>query len=51
MAETADVQEPKKFAPRDPPKLNPPKDEPISLEDLAKCDGTTAMYRICGNRT
>ena len=31
--------ESKSFAPKDPPKLNPPKDDPISLEDLAKCNG------------
>ena len=47
MAETGHVEEPKKFAPRDPPKLNPPKDETISVEDLAKCNGTTALYLTC----
>ena len=31
--------ESKSFAPKDPPKLNPPKDDPITVEDLAKCDG------------
>lgn len=46
MAESGHVQEPKKFAPKDPPQLNPPKDEPISVEELAKCDGTTAIYRV-----
>ena len=46
MAETGHVQEPKKFAPKDPPKLNPPKDEPISLGELAKCDGMTAVHPI-----
>ncbi|KAL9124101.1 MAG: hypothetical protein Q9175_008262 [Cornicularia normoerica] len=45
MAETRHVEEePKKFAPKDPPKLNPPKDEPISVKDLAKCDGTDTSY-------
>ena len=48
MAETGHVEEPKKFAPKDPPKLNPPLDEAISVEDLAKCDGTTAICRTCG---
>ena len=46
MAETGQsghVQEPKKFTPKDPPKLDPPKDEPISLGELAKCDGTTVI--------
>lgn len=51
MAETGYIEEPKRFAPKDPPKLNPPRDEPIRVEDLAKCDGTTAIYRICGNGT
>ena len=46
MGETGHVQEPKKFAPKDPPKLDPPKDEPISLGDLAKCDGTTAILHL-----
>ncbi|KAL8771103.1 MAG: hypothetical protein Q9209_003274 [Squamulea sp. 1 TL-2023] len=32
------------FAPKDPPKLNPPKDTPLSLSHLAKCDGTTPSY-------
>lgn len=28
-----------KFEPKVPVQLNPPKDDPISLEDLAKADG------------
>jgi len=28
-----------KFEPKVPVNLNPPKDDPISLEDLAKADG------------
>lgn len=28
-----------KFAPKTPVQLNPPKDDPISLEQLSKCDG------------
>ena len=51
MAATGHVEESKKFAPKDPPKLNPPKDDPITIDELAKCDGTTAIYRICGNGT
>ena len=31
-----------KFEPKTPVTLNPPKDDPISVEDLAKCDGTCA---------
>ncbi|KAJ6122508.1 Cytochrome b5 [Penicillium capsulatum] len=32
--------EPKRFSPKVPVDLDPPKDDPISLEELAKCDGT-----------
>ena len=32
-------QEPKKFEPKKPVQLNPPKDDPISLEYLSKCNG------------
>lgn len=28
------------FAPKNPVNLAPPKDDPISIEHLAKCDGT-----------
>lgn len=28
-----------KFEPKVPVQLNPPKDDPISVEELAKCDG------------
>lgn len=31
------------FAPKDPPKLDPPKDDPITLADLAMCDGTITL--------
>lgn len=31
--------ESKAFAPKNPVKLDPPKDDPISIEDLSKCDG------------
>ena len=31
----------KSFTPKNPPKLNPPKDDPISIEELSKCNGTT----------
>lgn len=39
MAESQPVGETKKFTPKDPPKLNPPKYDPMSVTDLAKCDG------------
>lgn len=29
------------FAPKTEVKLDPPKDDPISVEELAKCDGKT----------
>lgn len=29
------------FAPKTEVHLDPPKDDPIDLEELAKCDGTT----------
>lgn len=38
MAEHA--TEPKRFEPKEPVKLDPPKDDPITLEELAKCNGT-----------
>lgn len=31
--------EPKRFSPKVPVQLDPPKDDPISQEELAKCDG------------
>lgn len=36
-------KEPKSFAPKDPAKLDPPKDDPISRADLAKCNGTIIL--------
>ncbi|KAJ5882128.1 uncharacterized protein N7529_000800 [Penicillium soppii] len=38
MTETR--EEKKRFEPKVPVELDPPKDDPISLEELAKCDGT-----------
>jgi hypothetical protein len=37
MTETR--EEKKRFEPKVPVELDPPKDDPISLEELAKCDG------------
>ncbi|KAF2458956.1 putative progesterone binding protein [Lineolata rhizophorae] len=34
------VEEPKNFAPKEPVDLDPPKDDPIAPEYMAKCDGT-----------
>lgn len=39
MADTDHVAEPKNFAPKTPVNLDPPKDDPISQEELSKCDG------------
>lgn len=33
-----------KFEPKTPVQLDPPKDDPISLEDLAKASGMTAHF-------
>jgi len=33
--------EPKRFSPKVPVQLDPPKDDPISQEELAKCDGNS----------
>ena len=41
--ESGRVEEPKKFTPKNPPKLDPPKDDPITIEELAKCDGKVAL--------
>ena len=37
------VPEPKNFEPKTPVSLNPPKDDPISPDYLAQCDG---MYTV-----
>jgi len=39
MADSEREPEPKNFAPKVPVKLDPPKDDPITYEELAKCDG------------
>lgn len=31
--------EPKQFNPKQPVQLDPPKDDPITYEELSKCDG------------
>ena len=35
----AHVPEPKNFEPKEPVQLNPPKDDPITVAELAKCNG------------
>jgi hypothetical protein len=48
MADTEDtpghVAEPKNFEPKTPVTLNPPKDDPITLEELSKCDGGSSQF-------
>ncbi|MCJ1273599.1 hypothetical protein MMC21_001392 [Puttea exsequens] len=44
MAESEPAANTNKFTPKDPPKLEPPRDETISVADLAKCDGTDPKY-------
>lgn len=39
--------EPKRFEPRVPVPLDPPKDDPISQEELAKCDGRHPCLDFC----
>ncbi|KAI0102782.1 cytochrome b5-like heme/steroid binding domain-containing protein [Nemania sp. FL0031] len=45
-----------KFEPKTPVNLNPPKDDPITLEELAKADGTEGqkaygkVYDVTGNK-
>lgn len=38
------VEEPRNFTPNNPPKLDPPKDDPISVAELAKHDGV--VYQL-----
>ncbi|KAK4131342.1 hypothetical protein BT67DRAFT_345651, partial [Trichocladium antarcticum] len=50
-----------KFEPKTPVQLNPPKDDPISLEDLAKANGENEgtcyvaikgiVYDVTGNKS
>ncbi|KUM55405.1 hypothetical protein ACN42_g11874, partial [Penicillium freii] len=40
--------ESKRFTPKVPVELDPPKDDPISVEELAKCDGMR-VYPIIAN--
>ncbi|KAI9682562.1 MAG: hypothetical protein M1822_006860 [Bathelium mastoideum] len=44
MSERDHVAEPKNFEPKVPVQLDPPKSDPISLDQLAKCDGTHEGY-------
>ena len=37
------VPEPKNFEPKTPVSLNPPKDDPISADYLAQCDGVFTL--------
>lgn len=46
MSESHHEPEPKNFAPKDPPKLEPPRDDPISPDELAKYDGKIHVFDI-----
>lgn len=38
--------EPKRFEPKVPVQLDPPKDDPISQEELARCDGKFSLPAV-----
>jgi membrane-associated progesterone receptor component len=42
MSDTTNQPKKERFAPKEPVTLQPPKDDPIDREHLAKCDG---MFR------
>ena len=37
------MSETKRFEPKQPVQLDPPKDDPISVEELSKCDGMSCL--------
>lgn len=41
------VEEPRNFVPKETPKLDPPKDDPISVAELAKHDGVAYQLSAC----
>lgn len=41
---TGHEEEPKRFSPKVPVELDPPKYDPISYEELSKCDGMWASW-------
>lgn len=42
-------EEPKRFSPKVPVELAPPKYDPIDTEELAKCDGTGLNFLLATN--
>ncbi|KAI9804250.1 MAG: hypothetical protein M1833_007057 [Piccolia ochrophora] len=44
MASSSSVPEPRNFEPKHEVKLAPPKDDPFTLEQLAKCDGSNSNH-------
>lgn len=38
---TEQTSQSKRFEPKEPVQLDPPKDDPISKEELSKCDGAS----------
>lgn len=47
MSSAGHVEEPKNFTPKNPVKLEPPKSDPITIEELSKCNGTLPASRVC----
>jgi membrane-associated progesterone receptor component len=44
MSDTTEQPKKERFAPKEPVTLSPPKDDPITREHLAKCDGTNEGF-------
>ncbi|KAK7620783.1 putative progesterone binding protein [Phyllosticta citricarpa] len=44
MRDANHAEEPKRFEPKNPVQLDPPKDDPITPEYLAKCNGTNEGF-------
>jgi hypothetical protein len=42
------LEERKSFMPKQPVELDPPKDDPITYEQLKENDGTSRVYSIAG---
>jgi hypothetical protein len=51
MSDTTEQPKKERFAPKEPVTLNPPKDDAITRDYLAKCDGTLLKSRLGGDIT
>lgn len=47
---TGHEEEPKRFSPKVPVQLDPPKYDPISYEELSKCDGMCVCWMELAGR-